>query len=316
MSEYILEMKKISKKFSGVLALNDVDFRLKKGEVRALVGKNGAGKSTLIKILTGILQPTSGEIFVNEEKITNITSDKMHKMGIKAIYQENDLIPFFEVGESIMLNNEPTLRRVFLNQREMHEKAREILETKLEINIDTHKLIKELTISEKQLIQISRVLVKNPKIIIFDEPTAPLVKEEIDKLFNIINNLKKENISIIYISHRLEEIFKIADTVTVLKDGEKVIDSTLKNITKGELIQYMTGKKGGITVKNHAEKKESLGKTLLSVNKLETKKLKGITFELHKHEILAFFGSEGAGQEDLAKALFGLIPIRLSLIHI
>ncbi|HHV41958.1 MAG TPA: sugar ABC transporter ATP-binding protein, partial [Clostridiaceae bacterium] len=319
MSKYLIEMRNVSKTFPGVRALDSVDFRVKKGEVRALVGKNGAGKSTLIKLLTGLNQPSSGDIYIDGTKISNITPHKMYNLGIEAVYQENDLIPFFTVAESIMLNHEPVLDGVFLDERKMHEQAHAILSSKLGINIDTHKLIKELNVSEKQFVQISRSLVKNPKVMIFDEPTAPLLEEEIRKLFDIIEKLKRENVTIIYISHRLDEIFRIADTVTVLKDGRKEIDLTLKDSTEEELIRYMTGEKDSITLKaaeTGTEEKDNLGEVVLSVNRLSTQKARNISFELRKHEILGFFGAEGAGQEELTKALFGLIPVSYESIRL
>lgn len=310
-NEYVIEMRNISKRFLGVRALEDVDFKVKRGEVRALVGKNGAGKSTLIKILTGLYQPTSGQIYINGSRISNVAPDKMYGMGIEAIYQENDLVPFFSVAASIMLNYEPVLGRVFLNQQKMHETAGAILTSKLGVAIDTHKLIKELDVSEKQFVQISRSLVKNPKVMIFDEPTAPLLEEEIKKLFTIIEKLKSEGVTIIYISHRLEEIFAIADTVTVLKDGRKEADLILSDTTEDELIRTMTGKSGGILAQTAGKaKKKDLGAPVFTVNKLTTPKLKEISFELHEHEVLGFFGVEGAGQEELTKALFALIPAK------
>ncbi len=309
-SEYMIEMCNVSKRFPGVLALEDVDFKVKKGEVRALVGKNGAGKSTLIKILTGLYQPTSGQIYLNGSPISNITPDKMYNLGIEAIYQENDLVPFFNVAESIMLNHEPVSRRVFLDKEKMHEVAREILVSKLGVEIDTHKLIKELDVSERQFVQISRALVKDPKVMIFDEPTAPLLEEEIKKLFAIIEKLKSENVTIIYISHRLEEIFAIADTVTVLKDGRKEADLLLSDTTEEELIRTMTGKSDGILPQAAVKTKKKLETAVFAVNKLKTPKLKDISFEVRKHEILGFFGVEGAGQEELPKALFGLTPAK------
>jgi len=307
MVKYILKMEGIEKRFPGVHALKNVDFALEEGEIRALIGKNGAGKSTLIKVITGIYTPDSGDMWINNVKIGQITSAKMYKMGIEAIYQENDFIPYFTVGQSIMLNNEFTkFRGVLLDNVSIHKKATNIMKSQMGIEIDPYKLISELTVSERQLVQIAKCLVKKPKIIIFDEPTAPLLSEEIETLFRIIKTLKKSGVTIIYISHRLEEIFQIADSVTVMKDGEKVIDLKLENTNEDELIKYMTGKDVELAISKKSQKFEE-EKDIFRIENLSTNYLDNINLKIYPNEILGVFGAEGAGQEDLARAIFGLI---------
>jgi len=307
MAKEILKMEKIDKRFPGVHALKNVDFALRGGEIRALIGKNGAGKSTLIKVITGIYTPDSGGIWINNIKIEQITSEKMYKMGVEAIYQENDFIHYFTVGQSIMLNDELTkFSGLLLDNVNIHKKATNIMKSQMGIEINPYKLISDLSVSERQLVQIARCLVKKPKIIIFDEPTAPLLAEEISTLFRIIKELKKSGVTVIYISHRLEEIFQIADSVTVMKDGEKVIDLKLENTNENELIRYMTGENIELTIPKkirYIEKKKSIFK----IENLFTDYLNDINLEIYPHEILGIFGAEGAGQEDLARAIFGLI---------
>jgi len=307
MAKYILKMEKIEKRFPGVHALKNVDFALREGEIRALIGKNGAGKSTLIKIITGIYTPDSGDVWIDNVKIGQITSAKMYKMGIEAIYQENDFVPYFTVGQSIMLNNEFTkLKGILLDNANIHKQATKIMKSQMGIEIDPYRLISELTVSERQLVQIAKCLIKKPKIIIFDEPTAPLLSEEIDTLFKIIKTLKKSGVTIIYISHRLEEIFQITDSVTVMKDGEKVIDLKLENTNENELLKYMTGEDVELAVTKKSLKLEK-EKSIFKIENLSTDYLENINLEIYPNEILGIFGAEGAGQEDLARAIFGLI---------
>ncbi|MEW6549939.1 MAG: sugar ABC transporter ATP-binding protein [Spirochaetota bacterium] len=306
MSKPVIQMTDITKDFPGVKALDAVSFSLEKGEVRALVGKNGAGKSTLIKTITGVYAADSGAYLIDGEPVSSGTSPwALLKRGIHAIYQENDLVPFFTVSESIMLNNEIAKSNIMLDRKAMDAKSRELLTTMLRSDLDPRAYIKDLSVAQRQLVQIAKALVEEPKVLIFDEPTASLSSTEIDMLFCIINDLKAKHVSIIYISHRLEEIFKIADTVTVMRDGKKIIDASMKDIDEKALIRHISGLETQIerfpraTPVDH----DSLA---MKVEGLRSGILKGMDFNLGTGEILGVFGAEGAGQQDLAKALYGL----------
>jgi ribose transport system ATP-binding protein len=305
MDEVTVRAEKINIVFPGVKALTDVDFSVKKGEIRALVGKNGAGKSTLIKIITGMYKPESGRVFVGGAEVKHPTPELMTKMGVKAIYQDNDLIPYFTVGESIMLKKE-ALTGPFINKKKLHETARLILHEKLGVDIDPYTLVSELNVSRQQLIQIAACLVEEPKIIIFDEPTAALSAKEIEKLFEIIANLKKDGVSIIYISHRFGEVFKIADSITILTDGMKIADMNLADTTEDEVISLMAGNEKFTRAKSRkfTGNKDDIA---LSVRGLCNDFLKDINFDLHRGEILGFFGGEGMGQQRIARAIYGEI---------
>ena len=311
MDEVMLQTEGITIAFPGVKALTDVNFAVKKGEIRALVGKNGAGKSTLIKIITGMYHPAAGKFFIENREVKNAGPELMTRLGVKAIYQDNDLIPYFTIGESVMLRHEP-VKGVFVDRKLMHERARTLFKDRLGVNIDPYTLVRELNVSQQQLVQIAASLLEKPRIMIFDEPTAALSIKEIDKLFEIIFTLKSEGVSIIYISHRFGEVFKLADSITILTDGIKVADLNLKDTTEDEVISLMAGAgnerfnktKTRIFNYNGAE-------SALSVKGLGCGFLKDINFDLYKGEILGFYGGEGAGQQELAKAIFGESKITL-----
>ncbi|MDR0877423.1 MAG: sugar ABC transporter ATP-binding protein [Treponema sp.] len=303
MDETAIRTEKLNIAFPGVKALTDVDFSVKKGEVRALVGKNGAGKSTLIKIITGMYKPDSGRLFIGDREVKHATPELMTKTGVKAIYQDNDLIPYFTVGESIMLKKEWT-KGPFIDKKKVHETARTILSEKLGVDIDPYTPVSELNVSRQQLIQIAACLVEEPKIMIFDEPTAALSVKEIEKLFSIINTLKKDGVSIIYISHRFGEVFKIADSITILMDGMKVADMNLADTTEDEVISLMAGNEKFNQAKNRKYIRNE-NDIALSIRGLQNDFLQNINFDLYKGEILGFFGGEGMGQQKIAKAIFG-----------
>jgi ribose transport system ATP-binding protein len=309
----ILEMKGVHKSFPGIKALNDVDFSLFRGEVRAIVGKNGAGKSTLIKILTGIYSIDQGELILEGNPVQNITVEKMNKLGIEAIYQENDFVPYFTIGETLLLNNEPTIKNngLFLDKKRLHKTAAEKLKTHLGFVIDPYRLVSELNVSERQLVQIGRSIIKEPKILIFDEPTAPLSETEIDNLFNIIRSLRDKGVTIIYISHRLEEIFEICDSVTIMRDSKKIVDLDLTKgtVNEDDIITHMIGTKQEDKKKRSASFDYSSSKPLLIADNLNSDLFNNISFNIHPGEIVGIYGAEGAGQQDIGRSLFGLVPI-------
>ena len=309
MANTILKMNKMNIYFPGVHALNDVDFNLKQGEVRALVGKNGAGKSTLIKIITGIYKATSGEIIFNGKKIEHGNPKSMFENGVVAIYQKNDFVSYFNIAETVMLNHEICTDPLnkFINKKKLHEATAKILNEQLNFEIDTSKLMRDLTVSQQQIVQIAKNLVTLPRLIIFDEPTAALTAREIKKLFEIIRSLKKRGVSIIYISHRFDEVFEIADTITIFRDGKKVADKDISKVTKNEVIGLMVGEASVDLIRTKRAEKEKK-EQILKINNFTNEFLQEVSFSLGKGEILGFFGGEGAGQQQLAETIYGMHP--------
>ncbi|MBC7189371.1 sugar ABC transporter ATP-binding protein, partial [Candidatus Aerophobetes bacterium] len=314
MEKKILETKRITKIFPGVKALNKVDFDLYEGEIRALVGENGAGKTTLVKILSGAYQPDEGEIFLRGKKVIILDPYHAQEMGISIVYQELNLIPYMSVARNILLGREPRNFLGFIDFPEVRDKAEKLLSL-LEVNIDPESLIHELSVAQQQMVAIARALSANPNILILDEPTASLSEIEVKHLFKVLFNLKKRGVSIIFISHHLEEVFQIADSVTVLKDGEIVATRYVKDINQAELIKMMVGREfvNIFPPKFSLEKK----KAILSVKGLTRKDiLKNVSFELYKGEILTIAGLQGQGQRDLVRAIFGIIPLDRGEIYL
>jgi ribose transport system ATP-binding protein len=302
-NKYILKMSGISKRFPGVLALSNINFDLKFGEVHALVGENGAGKSTLIKILSGYIFKDEGEILLNNEKIEIKDTKTALNLGISTIYQENSLIPGMNVAENIFLGKYPIkLGKILWS--EVYAKTKKILDS-LSINISPKELISNLSVGMQQLIEISKALSSDAKIIVMDEPTSSLTAEETEHLFSIIKNVTKNGISIIYISHRLEEVFRIADRVTVIRDGQLIKTLNVKDTNNKEIVKYMIGKEIGSLFDNIL-KEDVKDNIILEVKKFTKNKMfKNINFSLKEGEILGFFGLIGAGRTEIIKSILG-----------
>lgn len=301
-----LKMRDISIEFPGVKALKSVKFTAEAGKVHAVVGANGAGKSTLMKILSGAYNHYTGQIFMNEE-IVNITSPKVAKeKGIQVVYQEVDtaIVPYLSVAENILLDEiaNGMGKRIFVNWKSIYKKAQAVLE-RLNIKIPVKKLAEELTLAEKQMVLIARAISNQCKFLILDEPTAPLSNNEIEELFKVVKELKSKNVGIIFITHRLPELFRICDEVTVLRDGEFVISKEIKDITQNKIVEYMLGK----SLNQMFEKRNfNSTQTVLKVVNLRDKdKLKDINFHANKGEIIGIAGLVGAGKTELCNAIFG-----------
>ena len=301
-TENILEMIGITKEFPGVKALDRVDFCVKKGEVRALVGENGAGKSTLIKILTGIYKKTSGSIILSKQEIEDFCPADTHNLGLSCIYQDQNFVPYFSIAESIFLSNVPLKKYGFVDRNEMYQRADELLK-KLNLGLDSRTLIKDLTVSEQQLVQIAQALQSNPSIMILDEPTAPLSDDEVARLFKIINELKNDGVTIIYISHRLEEIFKIADTVTVLRNGKKIKTLAIPDTNQDDIIRLMVGKD---VQEKYPKITTKLSREVLRVeNYSRDQRVNNVSFQVRRGEVFGIYGVVGAGKTELARLIFG-----------
>jgi ribose transport system ATP-binding protein len=303
MSEnYLLQMNNITKVFPGVKALDNMNFNLKPGEVHVLIGENGAGKSTLMKILAGAYPPTSGELYVEGKQITKFNPITAQKAGIGIIYQEFNLVPYLTVAENIFIDNMPKKFGAFVSKKEMHKKTSEILNN-LNMNIDTYSLANSISIAQQQMVEVAKALTHDIKILIMDEPTASLTDREINKLFEIIRELKSRGIGIIYISHRLQELPIIGDRITILRDGKYITTRNVNEITTDDIIKLMVGREIVDLYKRDCHK---IGEVILKVENLcsEKEKLKDINIELRRGEIVGLSGLVGAGRTEFARALF------------
>ncbi|MDY0092066.1 MAG: sugar ABC transporter ATP-binding protein [Candidatus Vecturithrix sp.] len=303
----ILAVRNITKTYPGVKALDNVTLDFKKGEIHAIAGENGAGKSTLIKILTGAIQANSGEIELEGVIHTGFTPHQAQfDLGIAAIYQEFNLVPELSVAENIFFGKE-VQKGVFLDTKRMQLETERILE-KLGISINPRTSVKNLSVAYRQIVEIAKAVSQNVKILIMDEPSAPLTANEITYMFQLVRTLKAQGVTIIYISHRLTEVFELADRVTVLRDGTLIATLETKATDRKELITLMVGRELGET---YPEKRFKSDDVLLEVNHLNTPTgLKDISFRLHKGEILGFGGLVGAGRTELARAIFGADQIK------
>jgi ribose transport system ATP-binding protein len=306
-NEIILEFRKVSKNFPGVRALDKVDFDLRKGEVHAIVGENGAGKSTLIKILAGVYPPTEGEIYYQGKKITIRNPKDGLKMGISVIYQEMNLVPYISVAKNIFLGREPKRKWLpfLIDYNRLHNDAKEILHS-IHADIDPKINAIELGVAQAQLVEMAKSFSIKASILVMDEPTAALTQKEINELFCSIKEFKKKGISIIYISHRLEEILQIADRITVLRDGKVIATMAIDQIKSlDDIIKLMVGR--SITAYFTREFIQQKGEVALEVRNLtKAPLLKRVNFYVRKGEIVGLAGLVGAGRTELARAIFGV----------
>lgn len=304
MQDTILKIEHISKFYPGVTALNDVSFEIKKGEVRALCGENGAGKSTLIKCIMGVEKPDEGKISMNYDGkwIVNTSALEAQEHGVYANYQNVNIAPDLSIAENYFLGRQPTKGGI-VDWRGMAEESKKIID-KFGMNIDPNEKIRDLPIAMQAMVTISKISVNDDiRIVIFDEPTALLENEKVETLFKFIKELKEKGVSIIYISHRMEEIMDICDSVTVLKDGTYVDTKPISEVDKDSLITMMVGRKMSDI---YNIKHQSFDEEVLRVeNFSDTKHFKDVSFSLKKGEILGFFGLVGAGRSEVMKALFG-----------
>ncbi len=300
--EAILSIKDVCKSFPGVKALDQVSFDVRRGTVHGIVGENGAGKSTLMKILSGVYQKDSGTIIFDGETVKTTTPVQSMKSGLSIIYQELNLVNTMSVGENIFLGRFGEMG----GMRGVHAKARELL-TSIGCKIDTYKLVSELSVSEKQMVEITKALSFDSKLIIMDEPSSSLTADEMKELVEIIHHLKEKGISIIYISHKLDEIFEFCSIVTIMRDGHVIDTKPITELTRGEMIAKMVGR----TIENeYPERPQCVGGTLMEVRSINTNKLHDISFELKKGEILGFVGLVGAGRTEIVRAIFGADKVK------
>uniref|UniRef100_A0A7V4DHT7 Sugar ABC transporter ATP-binding protein n=1 Tax=Candidatus Caldatribacterium californiense TaxID=1454726 RepID=A0A7V4DHT7_9BACT len=309
----ILHFEKLTKRFPGVLALNGVTFSIRRGEVHALVGENGAGKSTLIKIVTGVYQKTAGEIFFEGKPVNFSSPHEALKNGIAAIYQEFNLIPALTVAENIFMGHHFVTRRFFVDWNRMRKEAQELMRF-LDVDIDVDQKVRDLGVAKKQVVEIAKALSHRARVLIMDEPTATLAQKEIEGLFRIIKFLKSEGVTIIYVSHRLEEIYEICDRVTVLRDGQHIATRDVQDVTMEDLIRMMVGRE---VVERFPRVSHTAKGEVLRVEGLTRRGvLENISFSLRKGEILGIAGMVGSGRTELLRAIYGVDPIDGGKIYI
>ncbi|MBN2311234.1 MAG: sugar ABC transporter ATP-binding protein [Candidatus Hydrogenedentes bacterium] len=303
MSEFVLEMRDIVKRFPGVLAVNKAQLDLRPGEAHCLVGENGAGKSTLMKILAGALQMDSGEIRLSGEPVHINSPHHAQQLGVSMIYQEFNLSPYLSVAENIFLGREPRLGRTpLVNWREMYGNARELL-ARIRVNLDVRKPVNECSVAQQQMVEIAKALSFNSKIIVMDEPSATLTDHELRALFELIAELKKDGIGMIYISHRLEEIFEIGDRVTVMRDGQYIGTHPVSETSREDIIRMMVGRE---LTDEFPKIVCERGEERLRVEGLRREgAFEDVSFSLHTGEITGLTGLVGAGRTEVARAIFG-----------
>ncbi len=315
----ILRAEHIVKEFPGVKALNDVQLALREGEVHALCGENGAGKSTLLKVITGIYSKNGGQIYMDDQPVEINTIQDARKHGIHVVPQEMMMAPHLTVAENIFMGRYPKNKFGAVDWKKMYRDAKKLQE-KLGENaakIDVRANVDTLSMGHKQMIEIMRGLIdENIRVIAFDEPTASLSEEEVEQLFRIIADLKKKNLSIVYVSHKLKEVFSICDTVTVLKDGTYVDTKSLSEITNDDLVQMMVGRDVDLFGLKR-DRSKITDKVALEAKDLTIEgKFSDINFHVKYGEILSFYGLIGAGRTEIMRALFGLDPIEKGSVWI
>lgn len=302
-NESALSVTGIVKKYPGVIALDDINLDFYKGEVHAICGENGAGKSTLIKILTGAIKADEGEIAVDGKIRKAYTPhEAMFKYGIGAIYQEFNLIPYLSIAENIFLGNEIRMSNGLLDARTMNDKAKEALMS-LGIDLDPRMKVQHLTVAYQQIVEIAKAVSHNVNTLIMDEPSAPLTTSEVDKLFELVRTLRERGVTIIYISHRMPEIFELSDRVSVFRDGKFITTYITADTDKNELIKSMVGRE---LLETFPERNVQYGENLLEVKNLSAAdNVKNVSFTLKAGEIVGFGGLVGAGRTELVRAVFG-----------
>ncbi len=302
-----LEFSDISKAFPGVQALDGISFGVDRGEIVAFVGENGAGKSTLLKILNGDFPPTKGEVFIDGKKVSFANPNEAIEGGVSVIYQERQLAPFLTVAENIFMGHLPTIGG-FVNYKNLNEKAREII-GEFGIPIEPDVPVKKISVAYQQMVEIMKAYRRKADIYCFDEPTAPLTDSEIKVLFKIIRKLKDEGKAVIYVSHRISEIFELTDRVTIFKDGKLVDIKDTQSTTPSELIRLMVGRDLGETF-SALQRNHGIGDPILEMKDVYNERLHGINLTIRAGEIVGLSGLAGAGRTELARAIFGADPIK------
>lgn len=312
MENYILKLEKVTKEYPGVTALKDVSITFEKGKIHGLVGENGAGKSTLIKLLTGAIDKTSGKIYYKGRVLENNTPIKSLNMGIVPVYQELNVIPALSVSENIFYGHEKIKGKI-LDKKYMRDKTIELLK-QVGLNASPQTVVRDMGIGNQQLVEISKALIKETDVLILDEPTTSLTDVEVKNLFRIMQNLKENGVSIIYISHKLDEVLQMSDTITVLRDGEVIDTKPAHGLDEENLISIMVGRE--LSRSKRSEDRIIQKEKVLELKNVNTNKIKNISFHLLKGEILGVAGLMGSGRTELAEAIFGIDKLNSGEIFI
>lgn len=310
-NDFILKLENITKEYSGVTALKNINLEFEKGKVHSIVGGNGAGKSTFIKIISGAHKQTEGKFIYKGKEVNNNSPYNSMKNGIACVYQELNVIPYLTVWENIFYGYEEK-SRMFLDKNSMREKSKKILKD-LGVNLEVNKLVKDIGVGNQQIVEIAKSLIRNVEVLILDEPTASLTKKEIENLFSILDKLKNKGVTIIYISHRLDEVMEISDYISVFRDGELIASEINENLDQQEIIKYMVGRNLEITGYSQDYSKDEV---VLKVENMSSKYVKDINFQLKKGEILGIAGLVASGRTELANAIFGVDKITQGSIYI
>jgi inositol transport system ATP-binding protein len=312
-AEYLLEVENVRKSFPGVLALDNISFRLKRGHVHALMGENGAGKSTLMKIIAGIYEPDSGSFRLKGQEIHLSSPLDALRYGIAMIHQELNLMNYMTVAENIWIRREPLNGLGFVRHQEMRRRTRELFE-RLDIAIDPEAEVRDLSVANRQMVEIAKAVSYDSDILIMDEPTSALTEKEVAHLFQIIRTLKAQGTGIIYITHKMNELFEIADEVSVFRDGKFVGEHTAADVTRDQIIKLMVGRE---ITQMFPKQTVPIGEVALSVRNLTLEgRFRDISFDLRKGEILGLAGLVGSGRSNVAETLFGVTPATSGTIAI
>ncbi len=315
MSEYILEMKNITKTFPGVRALDNVNLSVKPGSIHALVGENGAGKSTLMKVLNGVYHADSGDIYLNGEKVEIEDTTDAEEKGIGLVFQECNLINSLTIAENMFLNKlkKKSGGKAFIKWSEINKITQEFLDS-FNFNLKATSKIEDISASQKQMVEIAKVLYREPKVLVMDEPTSSLTIGETERLFEIMNNLKEKGTTIVYISHKMDEIFQLCDTTTVIRDGQVIETRPTQEFSRDEIVERMVGRSVDA---EYPKRNVEIGDVVLKVDNVVREGIVGpISFELHKGEILGLAGLVGAGRTEIAEAIFGAEPADSGTIEV
>ncbi|HIZ82620.1 MAG TPA: sugar ABC transporter ATP-binding protein [Candidatus Mediterraneibacter pullistercoris] len=310
-NENILEMRRIVKVFPGVKALDDVDFKVERGEVHCLIGANGAGKSTLMKILSGAYTEDGGEIYFDGKILSLHGTQKRREEGISVIYQELSLFSELTVGENVYINNYPKKSGGRIDWKKVYQQTQELADS-LNIKVNAKAKISDLNIGQRQLTEIMKALACNAKLIVMDEPSSTLSQSEFEILVKVIKDLKEKGVTIIYISHHLEELFVVGDRITVLRDGKFVVCKKTGELDEDRLVEYMTGIEISRIEEQEAvvhDKSFESEEVVLELDHMSNYKVSDISFKLHKGEILGIYGLVGAGRTEILQSIFGIAPV-------
>ncbi|HMS35730.1 MAG TPA: sugar ABC transporter ATP-binding protein [Arachnia sp.] len=300
----LVDIKDVSKNYAGVHALQDVSFSIREGEVHALCGENGAGKSTLIKVLTGAIQPTAGEVLFDGEPMTDLTPRKAMDLGIAAVYQEFSLAPFLTVAENIFYGREIHTAGI-RNVARMNREAQELCH-QMGVDIDVRRAVHSLGVAYQQIVEIVKAVATNAKFIIMDEPTAPLTVGETEVFFGIVEKLRQQNVTILFVSHRLDEVFRLCDRVTVLVDGTFATTQNIADLTERQLISHMVGRE---LSNEYPHSDHERGEVIFEATGVTSKDVTDVSFQVRAGEIVGLGGLVGAGRTEVARIVFGADPM-------